>query len=42
MTLQFHSQVHILKKNKNTNCKKYMHPNIHYSIVYNSQDMEAT
>ena len=22
--------------------KKYMHPNVHFSTVYNSQDMEAT
>ena len=24
------------------NSKKYMHPNVHCSSVYNSQDMEAT
>jgi len=29
------------KKTKNTN-KKHMHPNVHSSIMYNSQDMEAT
>ena len=22
--------------------QKYMHPNVHSSIIYNSQDMEAT
>ena len=30
------------KKNRNTNLKQYMHPNIHSNIIYNSQDMEAT
>ena len=25
-----------------TNSKRYMHPNVHSSTVYNSQDMEAT
>ena len=28
--------------NKNTNSKKYTHHNIYSSIIYNSQDMEAT
>ena len=31
-----------LKNNKNTNSKRYMHPNVHSSIIYNSQDVEAT
>ena len=26
---------------ENSNSKRYMHPNVH-SIIYNSQDMEAT
>ena len=30
------------KKPKNTNLKRYMQPNVHRSIIYNSQDMEAT
>ena len=30
------------RKNKNTNSKRYMHPNICSSVVYNRQDMEAT
>ena len=30
------------KNNKNTNSKRYMHPNVHSSIIYNSQDIEAT
>ena len=33
---------HISKENKNTNSKRYMHPNVHSSTIYNSQDMEAT
>ena len=31
-----------ISKNKNTNLKRCMHPNVHASIIYNSQDMEAT
>ena len=27
---------------ENYNLKKYMHPNVHCSLIYNSQDMEAT
>ena len=30
-----------LKNNKNTNLKRYMHPNVHSSIIYNFQDMEG-
>ena len=26
---------------KTYNLKRYMHPNVHYSTVYNSQDIEA-
>ena len=29
------------KKIENTNSKKYMHPHIHCSITYNSQDVET-
>ena len=32
----------IYEKNKNTNPKRYMHPNVHSSIIYDSQDVEAT
>ena len=32
---------YICKKNKNTNSKKYMHPNVHGSIIYSCQDLEA-
>jgi len=27
---------------KNTNSKRYMHPFVYFSIIYNSQVMEAT
>ena len=27
---------------ENHNSKRYMHPNVHCSVVYNSQDMEET
>ena len=30
--------MHILRENRNF--KRYMHPNVHCSIIYNSQDME--
>ena len=45
MIQQFHSFVSKKKKKKkikNTNLKKCTHPNIHSSIIYNYQDMEAT
>ena len=35
-----HSWVYIWKK-ENTHSKGYMHPNVHSSTTYNSQDMEA-
>ena len=31
-----------LKKNENSNSKRYMHPSVHSRTIYNSQDMEAT
>ena len=31
-----------ISKNKTTNLKRCMHPNVHANIIYNSQDMEAT
>ena len=34
--------IHPEKKNENTNLKGYMHPNVHRSTIYSSQDMEAT
>ena len=33
---------HTGKENENANLKLYMHPNVHRSIIYDSQDMEAT
>ena len=35
-----HTPGHIAGENHNL--KRYMHPNIHCSTIYNSQDMEAT
>ena len=29
------------EENQNTNLKRYMHPNVHSSIIYKSQDVEA-
>ena len=33
---------YLSEENKNINLKRYMHPYVHCSIIYNSQDMEAT
>ena len=33
---------YLSKENENTNSKRYMHSNVHSSIIYNSQDTEAT
>ena len=41
MTQQFHS-AYIPEKNKNINLKRYMHPNVHNSVICNCQDMETT
>ena len=30
------------KKKPKMNSKKYLHPHMHWSIIYNSQDMEST
>ena len=32
---------HISRKDENSNSKRYMHPIVHSSIIYNSQDMET-
>ena len=32
---------YVSRRNKNTNLKIYMHPNVHSSTIYNNQDMEA-
>ena len=29
-------------ENENTDLRRYMHPHVHYSIVYNRQDMKTT
>ena len=29
------------EENKNTNSERHMHPNVHSSIIYNSQSMKA-
>ena len=34
--------IYLKKKKENTNLKRYLHPSIHSSIIYNSQDVEAT
>ena len=33
---------YISEENENTNLKRFIHPNVHGSITYNSRDMEAT
>ena len=33
---------HISGEDENSNSKRYMHPKVHWSTIYNSQDMEAT
>ena len=30
------------RENENTNLKRCMHPNVHSSIIYNSEDIKAT
>ena len=40
MIHQFHSWVYV-QEDENTNSERYMHANIHCSIIYNSQDVEA-
>ena len=43
MIQQFHSWIYsIYLKKMKTNSKRYMHPNVHSSTIYSSQDMEAT
>ena len=41
MTQKFHSWIYTKKKIKNINLKMYMYPNVHSSIIYNSQNMQA-
>ena len=35
-----HKNIQLLEEN--TNLKRYMHPNVYSSTIYNSQGMEAT
>ena len=35
------TSVYFSEENKNTNLERYIHPYVHYSITYNSQDVEA-
>ena len=32
---------HISQKKGSTNSKRYIHPNVHRSIIYNYQDMDT-
>ena len=32
----------ISRRDENSSWKRYMHPNVHNSTIYNSQDMETT
>ena len=41
MIQQSHSWVYIWKKKKTSSLKRYMHFNVHRSIIYNFQDVEA-
>ena len=33
---------YLYEVNKNTSLKKYIHPSVHCSTIYNSQDMKVT
>ena len=33
---------YLSKENENTNLKRYLHPHVHCSMIYNSQAMETT
>ena len=41
MIQQFQFWVFI-RRNKNTNSKRYLHPYVHRNIIHNSQNMETT
>ena len=36
------SGIYLNEENENTNLKRYMHPYIYCSIIYNTQDTETT
>ena len=39
--IQQSTSVYLSKDNKNTKLKRNMHPNVHCSIIYSSQDVET-
>ena len=41
-TAYVESPQHIFRKDETSNLKRYMHPNVPTSTIYNSQGMEAT
>ena len=43
-TIQYSNSTpgYLYKENENTSSKRYMHPYVHSSIIYNSQDIKAT
>ena len=41
-TIQYRNPIPGHISGENHNSKRYMHPNVHCSTIYNSQDMEAT
>ena len=41
MIQKYHSWTYIQEQNKCFGLKKYMHPNIHNSAIYNGQYLEA-
>ena len=42
LELTYDPAIPLLGKHSDKTIKRYMHPNVNYSIIYNSQDMEAT
>ena len=42
MVCKSHFWAYIQKKKKNTNFKRYIHPDVHNTTIYNSQDTKAT
>ena len=40
-SLQFSEIVKLFEENENSNMRRYRYPNVHSSIIYNSQDIEG-
>ena len=40
--LSYPTSRYLSEESQNTTSKEYVHPHVHCSIIYNSQDMEAT